>query len=141
MKISVISGKYRVVFILGKYAYKFPSIKSTKLFLLGLLSNLSERTLWKNVNKQEFNNSPYSKSTRLNPTLFTFPFGLFSVQPALTPLSNLSSFNDSHEDTLELTKSIAYVIQANGVAVENSIDSFAVDHNNELFVVDYGGNW
>jgi len=136
-------GSYRFVIFAFGLAFKFPRLSNTKLFLLGLLSNLQERKVWKQYRDKTadvFFDAPFSLETRLNPTYFTFPLGLFSVQPEVKSLAGQHSFNEP-QGHVEFDKTVMYVCSANSSLVEGKIDSFGVTSTNKLRIVDYGGNW
>lgn len=62
-------GATRVVILTARYAIKVPSFYSWKMFLLGLLGNMQERSFSK-MNDQ-----------RLCPVLFSVPGGFCNVMP------------------------------------------------------------
>ncbi len=68
-------GATRLVFFVGKYAFKFPSAKEWRLFLHGLLANMQEVV--------------FSKAgwPELCPVLFHLPLGLMVVMPRCQPLT------------------------------------------------------
>lgn len=62
-------GMNRVVLLIGRYAIKFPRYIDHQSFVRGILSNILESVRWKR-----------SHHPALMPVLFTFPFGLLSIQ-------------------------------------------------------------
>jgi hypothetical protein len=138
----IIIGKYRFVVVLFRFAFKFPKVTSSKVFLQGMLSNLSERNYWKHK-KNDFNHSPSSVQSKLNPTIFCLPFGLMSVQPKIYPIEE--NFTPRGMSIIlnrsNIDEAIRYIISANSELVENCIDSFGISETDQLVVVDYGGDW
>lgn len=64
--IQIKRGVTRTVVLVNKYAIKFPTLQSYKLFLNGLLANLQEK---------EFNGS----HPDLAPIIFSLPFGFCNI--------------------------------------------------------------
>ncbi|MFA7287414.1 MAG: hypothetical protein WC055_00895 [Melioribacteraceae bacterium] len=111
-------GTTRVVFLIGKYAFKIPSIMyEFRLFLLGLLANMQEVQFSK-INQPE-----------LCPVLFYIPFGFLVVMPRCEPLTREEFFEMDAENWLLRED---YTIPA-----EPKLDSFG-KYKGKIVAVDYG---
>ena len=112
-------GATRDVFLIGSWAFKIPSLRSWRNFLLGLLANLQER---------EFAKLGWSE---LCPVSFSLPGGLLVVMPrAGRPC-------DHYTDTdyllmIELAKD-----EGRHLPVEYKESSFGI-LGGSLVIVDYG---
>jgi len=109
-------GMTREVFLIGKYAFKIPSFRSYKLFLLGILGNMQEHQFYSIM-----------KDERMCPVLFASPLKLLIIMPRCIE-SNLSQ--------KELTK----MSETNywfSVPVEFKPCSFGY-YKGKLVAVDYG---
>lgn len=107
-------GATRWVFLVGRYAFKIPSLHSYKNFLNGLLANMQEVT---------FNGF----HPILCPVVFKLPLGLLVVMPRLEPIDSTQfalALNVLHDDELEL--------------IEAKMDSFGQDEEYNVFAIDYG---
>ncbi len=71
-------GTTRVVFLVGKYAIKFPRVSSWKMFLRGILANLDEK-LW-------YNNSPDEWRLKMCPAIMCIG-GFVLVSKRCEPIS------------------------------------------------------
>lgn len=71
---QIARGITRTVILTKNYALKFPTFRSWKLFLTGLLCNIQENFWWKNT-----------KDVRLCPVLFAIWGGFLVVMPRADP--------------------------------------------------------
>ncbi len=131
-------GTTRTVYLIGKYAIKFPSLYSWEFFLRGLLGNMCERK-WSNFKDYESLNC----TGKLCPVLFTLWGGWLSIMPKCEELT-LEEFSSidcykftgnkdiyiSHEDSKIL-------ISSGGLPVEHKLSSFG-KLNGEIVAIDYG---
>lgn len=113
---KVLHGTTRVVLLTTKYAFKFPTYVSWKLFLHGLLANMQEN-LFSGLH------------SNLCPVLFYIPGGFLTVMPACTPLTT---------EEYESLDFIRFVDQEDmELPVENKQDSFGW-LNGRIVAIDYG---
>lgn len=115
-------GTTRTVLLLGHYAFKFPTLKSWKLFLHGLLANMQEAEFSK------------TEDDRLCPVLFALPGGFFSIMARAVPL-HPDSFDNLDVKTWA-SADLAYVHDIQ-VPVEDKLSSFGV-YDGRIVAVDYG---
>ena len=101
-------GITREVIVLGKLVFKIPSLRSYRLFLTGLLSNMQEVQWWKST-----------KDKRLCPVLFNLPLGLLVVMPYATPI-----------------KKVDYKL-FKGLPVESKLNNFG-RYRKKVVLIDYG---
>jgi hypothetical protein len=122
---NIKKGTTRNVWLVGKYAIKFPTFYSWELFLEGLLGNLHEHKFGKCV-------APY-----VAPILFRFPLGFMNVYPRcdVKERDNVYSktFFESFDKLEECKGTVLYQI------VEYKPDSVGM-YNNKLVAVDYGSS-
>lgn len=107
-------GTTRTVWLIGKYAFKFPHCYSWKTFLWGLQGNMQEREL------------DTLKHEALCPVLFYIPGGFLVVMPRAEPIPDDYSIGDFFEKYKE-----------DSLPVEKKRDSFGV-LNGKIVAVDYG---
>lgn len=110
-------GTTRVVFLIGGYAIKVPSLVEYKLFLCGLLANLQE---------VRFSETGWNE---LCPVVFSIPLGVMVVMKRCDPLtrkqfSALGYDKFIHKEDYQ-------------VPVENKLDSFGI-LGGRIVAVDYG---
>ena len=77
--VKVESGCFRRVFLFWGLAVKVPQTYSWRNFLTGLLTNMSERRIWRKW--------PAELRGRLCPVLFSDPLGFVVIMPRLRLLS------------------------------------------------------
>ena len=77
-------GTSRIVFLLGQYAIKFPTVSSWTLFLQGLIGNCKERT-WGEFGK-------VAKEPLLPPIVWVCPGGWVSIQRRVRPVRHRGLF-------------------------------------------------
>lgn len=116
MKKKILYGTTRTVLLTEKYALKFPTLKSWKLFLHGLLGNMQEK---------QFS----SLSDLLCPVVFYVPGGFLLVMPRAKPLSYQEFF---HLDYDKFVNQDDFVLP-----IENKQDSFGI-LNGKIVGIDYG---
>ncbi len=114
---EICKGSTRIVFLIGKYAYKLPSFYSWRLFLNGLLANMQEN---------EFSNTKWEG---LCPVVFGLPGGFLTVMkraepfpdklwPKLKPKVESWSTRDGHRIPVEAKQSSFGVLDGGIVAVD-----------------------
>ena len=79
------NGITRNVILIGKYAFKFPTLHSHIHFLNGCYANYSERRFYKNFKGVYV--SDEDLTSKVAPSLFCSYFGLLQIQRRLTPLT------------------------------------------------------
>lgn len=114
-------GATRWVFLVGKYAFKIPSLHSWKCFLWGLLANMKEKE-FSGIKDEEFKN-------KLCPIVFHIPLGFLVVMPKVRVLKNKEL---SIEKLNKFCNSTFATIPA-----ELKYDSFGY-YKNKLVAIDYG---
>lgn len=108
-------GITREVVLFGKYALKFPSIRSWKCFLQGLVSNIKEK-------EHSRLNNPY-----LCPVIFYIPSGILVIQKRAV------IFTENEAEKYDLMR----ISSEAGIWVEPKASSFGwIDGN--IVAVDYG---
>ena len=110
------TGATRIVFLVGSYALKIPSMHSWQTFLWGLLGNMQERLFWT------------TRWPELCPVLFSLPGGWLVVMSTAQPLTDEEG-GEVPEDWCERGE---YVVPA-----EMKRDSFGV-LNGKIVAIDYG---
>jgi|GEM_PF-1149949 len=109
----------RIVLLVGGYAFKFPTMHSWRLFLLGLLANMQEK---------EFSDMKHPK---MCPVLFSIFGGFLSVMKRATPI------------TKEQYDSLDYSTWINEpeviIPVENKHSSFGMI-DGRIVAIDYGSS-
>ena len=100
-KIDLRMGGTRIVVLLYDYAIKFAfPVFFWRRFCYGCISNLEERYQWKNqVFLDNVNITSRGGSTEYAPTLYVFPFGLFSIQRRTVP-HNKAIYDNSIDEHL-----------------------------------------
>lgn len=125
MRFQVKSGVTRSAVIIGAWVFKFPSLRSWKMFLQGLLGNMQERE-WSGF------------SPRLCPVKFALWGGFLNVMPYAQPLS------DAEWATLDKVtfNQVRRGPDGTYLPVEHKRDSFGWLEDAEgepvLTIVDYG---
>lgn len=114
---KVRKGSTRWVILIGRYAIKLPSFYSWKMFLNGLLANLTERSF-----------APLDKD-RLCPILFAAPGGFLVVMPRANELSDAEW---AGLDLFKFTRHADYCLP-----VEMKRDSFGT-LGGRIVAIDYG---
>lgn len=112
-----VRGTTRRVMLIGRHAYKFPSIASWPLFLYGLLANMQE---------VQFSKAGWPE---LCPVVWSVPGGLLVVMRRATPLTA--------EEWAALDVDRWSVTEDYTVPVEDKRDSFGT-LDGRLVAVDYG---
>lgn len=74
--ITVLNGAARSTFLVGPWAFKFPSYRGWRPFLRGLLANGQERMFWRDT-----------RDPRLCPIPFSLPGGFLVVMPRCEPIA------------------------------------------------------
>jgi hypothetical protein len=116
-KFAVAWGTTRVVFLVSDIAIKVPACQEWRLFLLGLLANMQEKTFWS------------TRWPELCPVVWALPGGWLTVMRRATPITR------DEYDELDLEN---WVNQKNyRVPVEIKMDSFGW-LDGRLVAVDYG---
>lgn len=80
------NGITRNVILIGKYAFKFPTLHSHIHFLNGCYANYSERRFYK-IFKGVYVSDEKGSNIQVAPSLFCSYFGLLQIQRRLTPLT------------------------------------------------------
>ena len=112
-------GSNRWVFIIGKFAFKIPSLHAYKNFLWGLLANMQEK---------EFSGIDEFKD-RLCPVVFYIPLGLLVVMPRARVLE----MNEISKEELK----IFCTLTKGYIPAELKHDSFGY-FKGKLVAIDYG---
>ena len=112
-------GSNRWVFLIGRFAFKIPSLYSYKNFLWGLLANMQEK---------EFNSIDELKD-RLCPVIFYIPFGLLVVMPRARVLK----IDEISKEELEKF----CTLEEKYIPAELKHDSFGY-FKGKLVAIDYG---
>ncbi len=118
--VSILNGATRTVVLVGRYAFKLPSLRyGWRPFLRGLIANGIERDWWRSETNEG-----------LCPILFALPLGFLVVMPRCEPVTNLT--DDLYQ---EFVNRDGYVLP-----VENKEDSFGWlgGDGGRLVAVDYG---
>ncbi len=110
-------GATRTVFLIGGYAFKFPSCRSWRFFLQGLLANIQEREFSK------------TKWPELCPVVFAIPGGFLTVMQEAEPMPD-EIWNDLNVETWANREGYT-------IPVEAKQSSFGI-LNGKIVVVDYG---
>lgn len=110
-------GTHRTVYLLGRYAFKFPALAEWRLFLCGLLANMQEVT---------FSRAGWPE---LCPVVFALPGGFLNVMKRADPLTRDEFLNLNFKAFVEKPEY--------HVPVENKLDSFG-KVNGQIVAVDYG---
>ena len=116
------TGMSRDVLCIGRWALKFPKLRTWRAFLIGLLENMQERDLWKRGDWPQL----------LCPVVFALPGGWLVVMGRATPLTDAQA---------EGFDPLAILEQNDGLAIpaEPKASSFGM-LDGRLVVVDYGDN-
>lgn len=111
-------GTTRTVYLIGCYAFKFPTTVSWRLFLTGLIANMNEKQF----------SGVYEV---LCPVLFHIPGGFLTVMKRAEPLPREIFFEEDFYDN--------FILQMDGVKdlVENKLCSFGIV-DGKIVAVDYG---
>lgn len=109
-------GTTREVLLIGKYAVKFASVRSYRLFLRGILGNMQERMFSKNLNV-----------VGMCPVLFSGPLLLFIIMPRC----------ENPGLTRNEAEEIAKKMRDTGIPVESKPCSFGI-YKGKIVAVDYG---
>jgi len=111
-------GASRDVLLTGRWALKFPSLRSWKGFVMGLLANMQERE-WSGYHK------------RLLPLSFSLPGGWLNVMPQV----------ETRDEPLS-KEEFRRLFKRARLPVENKADSLGVFYG-EIVAIDYGdfGRW
>ena len=122
--IEVLNGATRTVVLVGRYAYKLPSLRyGWRAFLRGLLANMQER---------EWSAAGYDG---LCPVTFSIPGGFLVVMPRTDVVTNLT--DEAYAEFM--SRAVDCVLP-----VENKEDSFgwlndsSGDTQGRLVAIDYG---
>jgi len=113
-------GTTRIVFLIGKYAIKFPRIHHKypghryKMFLRGLLANIDENFWWKSTYKRD----------KLCPVKFKSPLGFFLVMDRAIPLKESEYNKEQFEKDFF------------GLPLDNKIVNFG-KIDNRIVLIDY----
>jgi hypothetical protein len=79
--VSVLHGATRTVILVGRYAFKFPTMAyGWKSFLNGLLHNMNETAWWRSA-----------CNAGLCPIVFSIPGGFLNVMPRCEPVGGLTA--------------------------------------------------
>jgi hypothetical protein len=113
---QVLHGTTRVVILTKRFAFKFPTYVSWRLFLNGLLCNMQE--------KQFSGTSP-----NLCPVLWSLPGGFLVVMPRCEPITRATFFGMDVQTFIEQPDMF--------LPVENKQDSFGW-YKDRIVAVDYG---
>lgn len=113
-------GTTRTVLLLGRYALKFPAMVEWRLFLLGLLANMQERT---------FSRTGWPE---LCPVLFSLPGGWMVIMQRARVLTDEEWLKLDSQEVHDFINKQDYI-----VPVELKSDSFGW-LNGKLVAVDYG---
>ncbi len=126
-------GATRNVFLIGKYAVKFPRLIEWRLFLCGLLANMQETNFWRQL-----------RNERLCPVIFSIPGGWLIVMPRAGEFSGEDHENFDYEDFVNVgfksdVVTLAFLGRETGwvIPVENKQDSFGW-LDGRIVAVDYG---
>ncbi len=109
-------GCYRIVFLIGNYAIKFPRCTCFKFFVKGLRCNKKETKISK------------TKCYGICKVLFSFPFGICNIMPRAI-FSRIDSFSNFYNEW-----KLSCITE---VKVEKKMDSFGL-LNGEIVAIDYG---
>lgn len=113
------SGSTRWVLLIGRFAFKVPSLHSWKNFLWGLLANMQEVEFSKCVDMQH----------KLCPVKFYLPFGILVVMPRVKALAK----DELPKEALE-----KFCVEDNfTIPSEAKYDSFGY-YKGRLVAIDYG---
>lgn len=116
-------GTTRIVFLVGRLAFKLPTVTSYRLFLHGLLANMQEAQWWQNLREP--------KAQRLMcPVKLYIPGGFLIVMPRCKPISRKTFFN---------CRPLNREFKNAGIPVENKLDSFG-RYKKNIVAVDYGSS-
>lgn len=118
--VTILNGATRTVALVGRYAFKLPSLRyGWRPFLRGLIANGIERDWWRS-----------GCNDGLCPILFSLPLGFLVVMPRCEPVTNLDD---------ELYESFVNRVDYT-LPVENKEDSFGWlgGDGGRLVAVDYG---
>jgi len=115
--VRLLFGTTRMVFLVGDYAIKVPSLAEYRLFLCGLLANLQEASFSK------------TQWDELCPVILSVPLGLMVVMKRCIPLTREQFFS------LDYGKFVHK--EDYQVPVENKLDSFGI-LDGRIVAVDYG---
>lgn len=111
-----LTGTTRITILIGNFAVKIPNIRSYRLFLCGLLNNLSESLLSRHNNLYE------EYGLQLCPVIFSLPGGFMNIMPraeVCTNIPHVARYQDLPD------------------CIERKPDSFGYVKN-KLMVIDYG---
>jgi hypothetical protein len=111
------SGCTRIVILTKQYAIKVPNVCDYRMFLNGLLANLTE-SLWRRW--------PCAECC---PVLFALPFGLMVVMPRVRLMTDAEFLDFDYEG---FTRKESY-----SIAVENKSNSFGW-LDGKVVAIDYG---
>lgn len=81
------TGCTRVVFLVGRWAFKVPNFFEWRLFLKGLLANMMERLMWRNLSA-DFQGLKCLDGVPLCPVKFSLPGGWLVVMPRVRVLTD-----------------------------------------------------
>ena len=109
-----------MVWLIGRYAFKFPNPSSWRSWFEGFIHNIREYNWYKY--------EPVGNG--LSPVLFMFPSGLFIVMHRAIPLTNEEFKSMDYNKVTKLNS-------GHKVPCENKICSFG-KINGEIKVIDYG---
>ncbi len=116
-------GTTRTVILIGKYAFKFPTIVEWRLFLYGLLGNMQERKFWQQ--------QPESQHM-MCPVLSAIPGGFVTVMRRATPVS-VGEWDTKEKEWFDR----AVILN---IPVENKPDSWGVLEG-RVVAIDYGSDY
>ena len=122
-------GTTRVVYLIGKYAIKFPVLVEWRLFLQGLLGNMMERDFTK-----------WNIDEKLCPVIFSVWGGFCNIMPRCESVTE-DNFPDGWEfeewSEATIVDTPTHHITIAGLPVEKKLSSFGL-LNGKLVAVDYG---
>jgi hypothetical protein len=117
---QIAKGASRTVFLVGKYAIKFPSFDSWLLFLYGLIGNMHEKEWSDKIDGF------------LCPVIFSAPGGFMNIMPRCELESGLyERFKNEYEKADQETRRVL------GWIVEDKDESVGL-LNGKIVAIDYG---
>lgn len=116
---KVFKGTTRVVYLIGKYAFKFPRVHHWKSFLKGILANIDEHYWYKH--------SPEQWKRKMCPVIFKSWWGILLI---MTRAIHLEESEYNKEQFAEDFKDIP-------LSLDNKIINFGKLKDNTIVLVDY----